>query len=178
MAGTDTKQKLLDAADQVVLSQGARRLTLEAVAGEAAVSKGGLLYHFPNKDALISGMIARLIANFESALAQHAGGETNPTAWLRAYVQTTFDPQFSQAEASAGILAAVANNPTLLNPLREQYQIWQQIIEASDLDPIMATILRLAADGLWFTELLELSAIDNKRRAETLQTLMRLLDDA
>ena len=45
-AATDTRRRLLDAATAVVRRDGARALTLDAVAAEAGVSKGGLLYHF------------------------------------------------------------------------------------------------------------------------------------
>jgi AcrR family transcriptional regulator len=47
---------------QVVQARGAGSLTLEAVADVAGVSKGGLLYHFPTKDALIDGMVADALA--------------------------------------------------------------------------------------------------------------------
>ena len=53
-----TRQKILAAASQIVQCKGVAKLTLEAVAKEAGVSKGGLLYHFSNK-ALIEGMIVR-----------------------------------------------------------------------------------------------------------------------
>ena len=42
----DTRKRLLDAAAAVVRRDGAGALTLDAVAAEAGVSKGGLLYHF------------------------------------------------------------------------------------------------------------------------------------
>jgi AcrR family transcriptional regulator len=35
------------------------------VAQAAEVSKGGLLYHFPNKEALITGIIQHLIDDFK-----------------------------------------------------------------------------------------------------------------
>ncbi len=40
---------ILDAASRVVLDKGASALTLESVAEQAGISKGGLLYHFPTK---------------------------------------------------------------------------------------------------------------------------------
>ena len=173
------KQKhLLDAAGQIVQTQGPGRLTLAAVAKEANVSKGGLLHYFPNKNALIEGLIVQLIDAFEVSVTQKAASSDDPTAWLRAYINTTFDPQLSQAEGSAGILAAVANNPELLAPLYERYQQWQHQIENSDIDPALATVLRLAADGLWFSELLGFGVLDEEKRAATLQTLIRLLDEA
>ena len=46
---TDCRQAILEAAERVVTEAGAAHLTLDAVAGKAGVSKGGLLYHFPSK---------------------------------------------------------------------------------------------------------------------------------
>lgn len=48
---------------------GIAALSLNAVAREAGVSKGGLLHHFPNKQALIYALFARLLAIMEEAIA-------------------------------------------------------------------------------------------------------------
>ena len=53
------------ATSQIVQCKGVAKLTLEAVAKEAGVSKGGLLYHFSNKEALIEGMIVRGVEDYE-----------------------------------------------------------------------------------------------------------------
>ena len=56
-----SREKILDAAAELVAEIGAGRLTLEAVAEKAGLSKGGLLYNFPTKDALLQAMIQRMI---------------------------------------------------------------------------------------------------------------------
>ena len=43
----ETREKLVRAAAQLVISKGIARVTLEQVALDAGVSKGGLLHHFP-----------------------------------------------------------------------------------------------------------------------------------
>ena len=48
-SGANTQKAILDAANRIVIGQGVERLTLEQVAAEAGMSKGGLLYHFPRK---------------------------------------------------------------------------------------------------------------------------------
>src|SRR5215216_5514144 len=53
------RAELLDAAIAVIRRDGAQRLTLDAVAAEAGVSKGGVLYHFGSKRALIDGLLDR-----------------------------------------------------------------------------------------------------------------------
>ncbi|NJK75275.1 MAG: helix-turn-helix transcriptional regulator [Microcoleus sp. SU_5_6] len=63
-----TRETLLRAAAQVILDRGVEALTLDAVARQAEVSKGGLLYHFPNKNALVVGLGEQLIQEFEVAL--------------------------------------------------------------------------------------------------------------
>jgi Transcriptional regulator len=44
-------------------------MTLEAVAARANVSKGGLLYHFPSKDALVLGMVSRIASIVQERFA-------------------------------------------------------------------------------------------------------------
>ena len=168
-----TKRKLLEAAALVVKEQGASQLTLEAVAKQAGVSKGGLLYHYPSKSALLAAMVTHLNDSFEEAIEDLVS--QGKVSWLEAYVMMSFDPKHSQIGESAGMLAAIANDMSLLEPLAERYQVLQKKLEASVLDPDLATIVWLAADGLWFTELFNLSPLTESRRSQVLQTLLTLI---
>ena len=172
---SETKLKLLKAAAQVVQDKGVSHLTLDAVAEKAQVSKGGLLYHYPSKSALLTAMVTHLIESFEQAIARQVSDCEDKTAWLEAYIGMSFDPKHSQLLESAGILAAVASDPRLLEPLRDQYQLWQAAAEASGLDPNLATIVRLAADGLWFTELFNVSPLTDEQRSHVLEALLKLI---
>ena len=68
------REKLLDAALALVAEHGYSALTLDAVGAAVGVSKGGVLYHFPTKDALVVALIEQLGDGFdaaqEAALAQ------------------------------------------------------------------------------------------------------------
>jgi AcrR family transcriptional regulator len=55
------RNRILQAAERVVTEVGAARLTLDLVAQEADVSKGGLLYHFPSKEALLGALAQRYV---------------------------------------------------------------------------------------------------------------------
>ncbi|MDQ0063824.1 AcrR family transcriptional regulator [Paenibacillus harenae] len=57
MNSNSKRHLILFAASTIVKTLGAEKLTLEAVAKEAGISKGGLLHHFPNKQALINAMV-------------------------------------------------------------------------------------------------------------------------
>jgi AcrR family transcriptional regulator len=52
-----TREEILEAARTVLLRNGVAAMTLEAVATEAGMSKTGLYYYFPSKDALVFELV-------------------------------------------------------------------------------------------------------------------------
>ena len=59
-------------------------------------------------------------------------------------------------------------------PLRRAFDGWQARIEADGIDPARATALRLAADGLWLSELFGLAAPTGRLRRQLADEVMRL----
>jgi len=143
------------------MRDGAGRLTLDAVARESATSKGGVLYHFGTKEALITGMLDALIATFERSmedwLARGAHARRRGGEWMRAYINASLEEEQYSVEVLAGLAAALATNPELLGPLRQRYEVWQQNVASDGIDAVDATIVRLAVDGLWFADLFGLA---------------------
>ncbi len=168
------------AADRVVVEGGVSGLTLEAVAREAGVSKGGLLYHFPSKEALISGMIGRLVEGYTDALGRELAREGGSASgrWSRAYARVSFAEDRWYLEVSAGLLAAVAEDPGLLDPLRRAFEDGQRWAVRDGIDPAVATLIRLAADGLFFAELLGFAPPAGGVRERALEALLQLTKGA
>jgi len=59
-ASSSARDRILDAAQNLICAHGVAGFTLDAVAQAAKVSKGGLLYHFNSKDKLISDLQCRM----------------------------------------------------------------------------------------------------------------------
>ena len=153
-----TREALIAAAYEVIKQRGVTGLTLDSVAQTAKVSKGGLLYHFGSKEALVAGMLAAMIDDFERELVAQfrtAGYESRPGAWTRAYIHAQIAMATFDTDQSAALLAATATKPELLEPVRQHFVEWQQRAERDGLDPALTTIIRLAIDGLFLADLLE-----------------------
>ena len=109
MRARNAHDEILDAARAVVARDGTGRLTIDAVAREIGMSKGGVLYNFPSKLALLEGLMRQMIAAFEHSFAEfHAAAAGKPNPTLRALVGAfghfeRFDPDISMA-----IMAAAA----------------------------------------------------------------------
>lgn len=170
----ETRDRLLDAAARLLLRDPSK-LTLDAVAEEAGVSKGGLLYHFGSKAQLLDAVVDRWEASFQERIERSA--EDTPGGWTRAYAEITAaegedDPH--TREIDSGILAVLALQPERLEAVQARYEGWQERIAADGIDVVDATIVRLAADGLWFCELLGLGPPRGELREQVLERLRAL----
>jgi AcrR family transcriptional regulator len=172
-----TREILLRAASQVVIDKGVEALTLDAVAQQAGVSKGGLLYHFPNKDALMTGMVEQLIQDFEAVLQTEFDQDDapgTPGQWVRAYIRATLRFSKQSLALIARLTSIAADSPNLLDAAKVYEQQWRQRVETSGLDPTKATIILLAADGLWFSEVFQFGTLDEPRLTQVVETLLAM----
>jgi AcrR family transcriptional regulator len=174
-SAADTRELIITSAAKVVLEQGAARMTLEAVAKEAGVSKGGLLYHFPSKEALIEGMIEHMVQGFTERIRREYEQDdfgTNQGRWLRALTKANF--QSENLDLSAGLTAAVLLQPELLEANRKAYETRQALIEQDGVDIVWANIIRLVGDGIWFSELLGFAPPKEPLKTQILERLLSL----
>jgi AcrR family transcriptional regulator len=167
-----TRLLILDAANRVIVDNGTNALTLDAVAKQAGVSKGGLLYHFPNKDSLIMGMVERFVAEFDTALNKEI--QKNGGDWLSAYIHVSFENNPEREKISCALFAAFANNLNLLEPLRKKFIEWQKKIETDAISPEIGTIIRLTLDGMWLSDLMNFAPPTLSLRKKVLSSLLEM----
>jgi len=174
MGKRDRRQEILQAAGRVVLARGVGAFTLEAVAAEAGVSKGGLLYHFASKEELLSGMVDQLIKMTEARIERAMAGDEGPGRWTRGYLAAcAVDPsgQDPLDRLATALLAAGATAPSLLDSLRHHEASWNLLSREDGLDATTASIVRLAADGLWMNDLFGIEVLSAGERKAVLTRL-------
>ena len=171
----ETSQRILEAACALVVRDGYANLTLDAVAREANVSKGGLLYHFPSKRALLEGMVQHRCQQFEQDVQRHLQRETGRGRWLRAIIRASCEPKEIPLQEGAAIFAVLANDPELLELVRQHRRRFEERIEEDGLDPEQNALVCLALDGLCFNQLL---GIGGPARAMRERLIARLLEMA
>ncbi len=150
------KQVVLDAAARVVEETGAGHLTIDAVAQEAGLSKGGVLYHFPNKRALLEGMLSALIDGIDGRARAHVKTSSEAVNILRAMIRTESGQSDTERAMSRAILAAAAENPDLLAPARDYFGNVFDELRATSTALGQSSVAFLAFQGLVFLQMLDL----------------------
>jgi AcrR family transcriptional regulator len=176
MAKKSKRTFLIDVANNIIKRYGAEKLTIDELAREASLSKGGVLYHFPTKEALLKALLENWINEFEASINKALeNAPSGKGAWIHAFIKASAnEEQMSQNNALA-LLAVIAHDHELLGLVRERTEVWQkQMID--DFDPALATLLRLAADGLFWAELLNLAPPKGHLRSRVLDLMLSLTD--
>ena len=179
-ARADARTRVLDAAEAIIRARGVPALTLEGAAREAGVSKGGLLYHFASKEALLVALMRRLAegveADFEAMVAAQPDG---PHRALRACLAFTFDQPGifeAHARAAAVLLAAFHHDPALIDPIRVFFGRVRARVVAEGAPPGLAWAVMLTGDGLFMARLFQLYEPSAEEMAALRATLHGLLE--
>lgn len=173
-----TSDQILDAAERVVARDGAH-LTIDAVVKESGFSKGGVLYNFPSKTALIEGMIARMTGRFlERHEAAKAAAQANGAPMMHALFRAFFDDKDVDRQVYMGLLAALSENLEMIEPVRQVHQQIRDDVLAHSVDPEIARIAMLAADGLHLAEILGLECFSSDERKAIEARLITLVTES
>lgn len=159
---------LLDAAEAVVARQGIANLTLDAVAAEARMSKGGLLHYFPAKDRLVEALVIRCAEGWRSCYTEaYERTPDGPGRMARALLNHCLSDAKCWTEelrrSSSAVFAALAQNPALIEPMRAVYADLHRRIAEDGLPPGVGEAVAAAIDGLWLDWVLGIVPLEQDR---------------
>jgi AcrR family transcriptional regulator len=170
------RQQLLDVAARLAAGQGITAVTLDAVSGASGISKGGLLHHFPNKNALLEALFDSLLQRLDAAIEEAMRSDPVPhgrftRGYLKAVVALRDQPE--DARQWAHVTMALLTEPQLRDRWRDWVQKRGEEYVGTDSSP-SAEIVRFAADGLWLSDLLDSHEMDRGSRGALVDALIEL----
>ena len=169
------RSALLDVALDIILDEGVDGLTFEGLSARSGISKGGVLYHFPNRDELNKAV--RLHVRERYRAARHEATDRLPEGPSR--------------ELKGWALAALYNRSRLdaVSAKIMTSGLWDASEGSAHhrerLDAISrgvgfdrAAVVYLAVEGLWFLELAGFSPFSEAERKRAVNLLLSLADGA
>jgi AcrR family transcriptional regulator len=172
------RDKILETTLALVREVGAPALTIDSVAERAGISKGGVLYHFPFKEQLLTAaneeIVRRLLLGREKEAAQLPD---TPSRALKAYVLASAFNRAGNDQLTTRMLAAGSMLKESADPIRRYWQErFPQIAAEPGFD--RAALVHVAVEGLWFMEMLGLSPFTAEQRARVVEIVLSIVDDS
>ncbi|MFI6900639.1 TetR/AcrR family transcriptional regulator [Nonomuraea sp. NPDC050394] len=175
-----SRTMILEAALRVAGQRGIGSLTLDAAAQEAGVSKGGLIYHFANKEQLMLAVVEHVIAGWDQAMVAELGGpfdEASVAERVRAYSRVITGATTGSADLA--IFVDSVHDDALLRPWRALLERWLGTPPAvPDPGAVDRAVARLAADGLWLADASASGGYGTEMRAAITARIDRLAEGA
>lgn len=169
-----SRKTILQAALTVVMRDGPRQLTFDAIARESGISKGGVMHQFPNKQAMLKGLLDYQIDHFEEFSNRYRAGlsaeQSEPS--LHTQIATLRETVTNSQAIAHAILAALAEDPGLMSIVRDSSaeRVEEIKAEASNID--LALIRRSAALGLALSTMFGLSPLTDAERERLFDYLL------
>ena len=131
-----------------------RAVSLDSVARIVGLTKPGVMYHFPTKEALMLALVDSVLDRWEEALIARLGmppAEAGASARIGAYLDWSLSGGFDETDLVA------MSDPKLRRSLTRRWaeRLAPWLIVPDDVDPAERTRLlaaRLLADGGWLAE--------------------------
>lgn len=172
----DSSARILEAARVIAARDGAAHVSLDAIAKEAGLSKGGVLYNFPSKRHLMAALLDEMLAEHDSLGTVLPQDIRCRTLHQHILDLTTMDARTS--DLSMAILAVASLEPDLLDPLRRKLEADLARIESETTDKTLAHVIFFALQGLRFHKLLTLPDGGAPVRDEVFVRLQEMIKDA
>ena len=144
----NSREHILDTYVDLLIHTGERAATLDAVATAAKVSKGGLLYHFSSKKALLEALVERTLTLAEEDFAAMEQAPEGASAY---YINssTPDNTPFDRALIALSRLAQ-NNNELAQRTLAHVQEGWHSLILAELGDERIARAVLLLGDGMYY----------------------------
>ncbi|MBZ9784928.1 TetR/AcrR family transcriptional regulator [Pseudomonas sp. REP124] len=173
------RSKILDAAIRVVNRDGLTAVTFDSVAAEAEVTRGGMIYHFPSREALIEAINQHLADLWEANLVGHAGKPAEQATALERYTAYHRTSAYGATRAELLFLLEFSKNPELAKPWDRIIETWSapEPEDLADKAAMAKFIAHLAADGLWSYQYVSNKPLTSAVRERVAELLIKMLTD-
>ncbi len=143
----NARERVLDAFEDLLNANGDSAVTLEGVALRAELTKGGLLYHFRSRAALVAALVDRFESRTRDDLEEMAHADEGAAAsYLR--VLDYLSSPLHRTTLAMGQLAS--REPAAADALARSREAELEVLTADVGDPVISRLTMVLAEGLLF----------------------------
>ena len=168
------RKNLIESTTKVAIQRGVNAVTIQSIADEAGVTKGGLLHHFPDKISLIEATFEYCLSKInEDILKLMDNNNAEYGRFTKAYISATIQYINERDESWEALAILSITEPSLRNLWRSWMKKMHQenIITDSNIE---LQAIRYSVDGVWLDSLC--NSAEKKHQNEILNYLLKSIN--
>jgi AcrR family transcriptional regulator len=171
------RESLLNAAFELVATQGIADVTVNKVSEFAHVTKGAFFHHFDSKETLVTELMQMLLTRLDQQFDQLIAEEGNADGcFTRAYIRAAFSEGAAERKVWGALLSLMASK----DQVGRAWDGWlsERLKRHSKTDSrVELRVVRLAADGVWLERIMNAKSRNLKGVEEYLIEMTRIRDE-
>lgn len=177
-----TRQRLqsdgiVDAAMRVLYRDGFPKMTIDSIAAEAGMTKGGVFYYFKNKNDILSCIVERYEELYNARRDEMLNElpEDQPGRFLRATVLASLE-YYDETKDNIQNVIGMYTDETFRKTVRALKQRTFEQLSRECRHPEKLTMILFALDGMWMDRIVGESIIPPACMEEFRQSLLEYVD--
>lgn len=178
----DTPTRILDAVMELILAGGLPAVTLSAVCRSAGISKGGLVHHYPTKEAMVDAFLQRAGHDYlrliESAMGNRKPGfGRRATAYVDMFLGDPTSMDSGENRDCAAVMVALVQGGGSHSDMTVFYQRLLRLLCDDGLSLELAELAITSVDGVWLQSMIGPAETVTARASRLQRRLKRLIRD-
>jgi len=172
---SSSRSDIIEAALRVVDTAEGPDITYESVSREVGLSKAGLMYHFPTKDAMMVAVMEHVVDRWKRELIEVLAVPLESSTLaerVRAFVRFAGVGGVTQGEFV--VFAEAVRRSELSAPWLNWLRTWFGFGATEEAVPLL--LVWLAANGLWIAEASGILNITDAQRERLVENLVGMIE--
>lgn len=170
-----SRTSLLNCAMELILERGVEGLSFDSLAQKSGISKGGILYHFPNREEL--NRAVRLHVRQRYLAARQEVTDDLPEGKTRALKGWALSSLQNRSKLDAVSAKIMTSGIWVASEGREHHRERLTTVVKEGASFNRAALVYLAVEGLWFLDLAGFTPFTPKERQHVTDLLLSVIDD-
>lgn len=174
-------RELLVSTALAILTEGEEILTMDAVVKRSGISKGGLVHHFPTKEALLEAAVEESIRRYSELIGTFDLSDIGSPEEIRAYIEGSLTPEIRKAsiDFAKGMLRSFGSdfreNTPVMAPWRKLFASrLEQVRQSGDMQAFAKAAIRtLVVESFIVVDVLGLYTFTDTEMEAIKQELLR-----
>lgn len=168
-----SRKAAIQAALAIITRDGPARLTLDAIARESGMSKGGLMHQFPTKEAVLRALLDHQAEYFENFSQRYLAqqGDDLPEPRMAAQLATIRQSITEPDVLAPAVIGVLAGEPGLMSGIQKATNEKLSAVRSEAADPDLACLRWAAAMGLALSSMLGMCPFSKEERGRLFDRL-------
>ncbi|MGV7207847.1 TetR/AcrR family transcriptional regulator [Oxalobacteraceae bacterium A2-2] len=175
-ARSSNRDALLNALESILAEGGVHLVTLDEVASRAGITKGGLIYHFKSKEALLVGLVERMYSRLEANCAPPGADPHSLKHFLTARIHYAFGLSEREKRLMGSLLVASSTYPAVMGPVRRMYETGTEALARFQDSAGVGLSVWTTLDGFVLLEMLNIRRFTEQEKQQMQATLLAMVE--